>query len=187
MRRRWARPDVSGWRLFRWVLTVAVLAVGLAFIVQGANRPADPTLEPVRRVPLEGFGEIAFRIAQPGARLTVEDWKCALLADTPQQQSQGLMRQHHLSGYDGMLFRFPTDTSTSFYMKDTPLPLSIAWYDAEGRFVSSADMDPCLNAPECPTYSAKGPYRFALEVERGDLLNLGARPGSRLELGDRCP
>lgn len=187
MRRRWSRPEVGGWKVFRWVLTVAVLAIGLVFIVQGANRPADPTLESIGRVPLEGFGEIAFRIGQPGIRLTHEDWKCARLADTSDQHAQGLMGRRNLSGYDGMLFRFSSDTSTSFFMKDTPLPLSIAWYDAEGRFVSSADMDPCLGAPECPTYAAKGPYRFALEVERGDLLKLGARPGSRLEVGDRCP
>lgn len=126
------------------------------------------------------FGEVAFRI--DGGAL-----RCALLAETTAQHMRGLMGRTDLGGYAGMLFRFRSDTSGGFYMRNTPLPLSIAWFDADGRLVSTADMDPCLDQAECPTYRPAGPYRYALEVPQGDLGPLGVRPGSRLEVGGACP
>jgi len=92
-----------------------------------------------------------------------------------------------LEGYLGMVFRFDTDATGSFYMKDTPLPLSIAWFASDGTFVSAGDMEPCLEAgATCPTYAPAGPYRFALEVPKGALSGLGIGPGTRLELGGSC-
>ena len=168
-----------------------VLAV-ISFVVLGANRPADPYLvdqpgvDNAGRTPVEGFGEIGFRIESDDGAAADAAERCALLADTPQQHAQGLMNRTNLAGYDGMIFRFDDDTTTAFYMKDTPLALSIAWFDAEGAFVSSADMDPCLQRPSCPTFPAARPYRFALEVPQGALPALGAGPGSRLVLEGAC-
>lgn len=174
----WPRP-----RVIRWVAVWLVLAGVMTFIVLGANRPANPSLG-VRaaRAPFSGFGEIAFRVGPGGG----SNRRCALLADTPAQQELGLMRRSDLGGYDGMLFRFPTDTSVEFYMKDTPLPLSIAWFDASGRFVSAADMEPCLDTLVCPTYGAAAPYRYALEVPKGGLGGLGIGAGSHLTVGGAC-
>jgi uncharacterized membrane protein (UPF0127 family) len=177
------------------------VANGCAFLARGADRPPDPyfadtvttatgggsttTLGPgsvmVRR-PLEGFGEVAFRVDGMGAAL-----RCALLAETPQQLQRGLMHVTDLGGYDGMIFRFATDTTGGFWMKDTPMPLSIAWFDATGRFVSSADMDPCLGQTTCPTYPPGGPYRYALEVPQGRLPALGIGPGTTVTIGGTCP
>ena len=156
--------------------------VGLVvFGVLGANRPADPKLLPhPSRPQVPGFGEIAYRISG------VTNEKCALLAETEVQRARGLMNRTDLAGHDGMLFRFPSDTTNGFYMKDTPMPLSIAWFDAEGRFVSSADMEPCLDRIECPTYHATRPYRFALEVAKGGLAEMGIGPGSQLTVGGTC-
>ena len=112
--------------------------------------------------------------------------RCALLAQSALQQEQGLMNQSNLRGYDGMLFVFPADTTVSFYMKDTPLPLSIAWFDTAGRFVSSTDMEPCLDKPDCPTYSAAAPYRYALEVPKGGLGALSIGDGSVISVGGPC-
>ncbi len=126
------------------------------------------------------FGEIAYRISG------VDEDRCALLADTPEQHARGLMERTDLGGYDGMLFRLSADSTGGFYMKNTPLPLSIAWFDAAGRFVSSADMEPCLDRIECPTHYATAPYRFALEVEQGGLAGQGIGPGAQLQLGGAC-
>jgi uncharacterized membrane protein (UPF0127 family) len=113
----------------------------------------------------------------------VLDW-CALLAATEAAREQGLMQQEDLRGYDGMLFRFDQPSTAAFYMYRTVLPLSIAWFDDRGAFVSAATMDPCgSTAPgDCPVYPAARPYRLALETTQGGLGHLGAAPGSTISL-----
>lgn len=170
-------------------LLLAVVAVGL-FFSRGADRPADPSLLPAAgsaRTPVEGFGETGFRIepSQPAA-VQAAAQRCALLAQSSEQHGRGLMNRRDLSGYDGMVFDFQVDTTSRFFMKDTPLPLSIAWFDGAGRFVSSADMEPCLGQENCALYAAAGPYRYALEVPQGGLPALGVGPGSRLVLTPSC-
>jgi uncharacterized membrane protein (UPF0127 family) len=161
-------------QLIFWSGVLVVTAVLTTVVLIGANRPADPTLLT--------FGEISFRIqGGPGGAAAAE--RCALLADTPEQHQRGLMGRTDLGGKDGMLFRFDADTSTSFYMKDTLIPLSIAWFDHEGLFVSAADMEPCPDDLGCPMYSAAAPYRYALEVPKGGLPPLGIGPGARLVVG----
>ncbi len=166
-----------------WAGAVAAVAV-VAIVALGATQPADPYLvDPAAPPPVEGFGQIAFRVE--GATASAAE-RCALLAETADQRARGLMNRTDLAGHDGMVFRFESDTSGSFWMKDTPLPLSIAWFDSSGVFVSSADMEPCLDQPSCPTYSPERPYRYALEVPQGELPALGVGPGSRLVLQGPC-
>lgn len=130
-----------------------------------------------------GFGTVRFTI-RSGSE--TGRW-CALLADTRAERSRGLMERRDLGPYAGMVFRFDEDTQVRFFMKDTPMPLSIAWFDAQGRFVSSADMTPCPEGQDCRRYAAVAPYRYALEVPQGDLERLGIGEGSVLELGGSCP
>jgi len=89
-----------------------------------------------------------------------------------------------------MAFVYDEPSTGQFWMRDTPLPLSIAFFAADGRFVSAADMDPCLTGPaaNCARYSARAPYVTAIEVPQGGLADLGIRRGSRLELfiGTAC-
>jgi uncharacterized protein len=112
---------------------------------------------------------------------TVATTGCVFVADTTAKRAQGLSRVTDLEGKLGMVFVYDADSEGRYWMKNTPMPLSIAWFDAAGVFVSSADMDPCT-APDCPTYGAAGPYRYALEVPKGRLPALGVGPGARLEL-----
>lgn len=177
-RRRLPTPST---RVLQWMIVVLLVAGGVSFIVKGADGPADPYLSMPVRQPVAGFGEIAYRVN----RLPMAS-RCALLAQTAQQQGQGLMNQRSLSGYDGMLFVFTTDSTAQFFMKDTPLPLSVAWFDYGGRFVSSADMEPCLDKPTCPTYAAAAPYRYALEVPKGGLAALGVGSGAVISVGGPC-
>jgi uncharacterized membrane protein (UPF0127 family) len=174
---------------------VLLLLGAVTFVVKAADRPADPVLEdaPVlttgvptstatARGAVAGFGEIAYRIDKMSAVS-----RCALLADTPARESQGLMNRRDLAGHDGMLFVFPTTVSNSFYMKNTLIPLSIAWFDERGKFVSATDMEPCPpKTVECPLFSAAGPYKYALEVQKGGLPGLGIGPGSTITPGGAC-
>ena len=144
---------------------------------EGGAAPACPDSS-VERRPLDGLGEIAIRITGTAGQVTDG---CALLADEEAERARGLMGQHDLRGYDGMLFRFPAPSSTRFYMRDTLIPLTIAFFAPDGSFVSAADMTPCPATTEaCPLYAATGPYLFALEVPAGSLGRLGAGPGSVL-------
>jgi uncharacterized membrane protein (UPF0127 family) len=178
-------------RILRWAVVALLVVGGLAFLAVGANGPADPTLKAtdgapsLKRTPFGDFGEIGFRIENASAAAAAAA-RCALLAETGAQQSLGLMNRTDLAGYDGMLFKFASDTTSSFYMKDTPLPLSIAFFDASGAFVSTADMAPCIHMASCPTYGAARPYRWALEVPQGALPRLAIGPGTRLVAAGPC-
>jgi len=113
---------------------------------------------------------------------------CILLALTEAQRERGLMDVTDLGGYDGMLFRFDAPTTVAFYMFQTRLPLSIAFFDDSGAMVSSTDMAPCTetNGNACPLYRADGPYTDALEVVQGDLGRLGIAPRSKARVGGAC-
>jgi uncharacterized membrane protein (UPF0127 family) len=138
------------------------------------------------RVP-EGFGAVLVRVTQADG--SVREW-CVLLARTPLERARGLMEVDSLGRFDGMLFDFETETVAQFYMLRTRLPLSIAFLDGDGAFVSSTDMEPCPNDdddPPCPRYSADAPYVMALEVPLGGLEDLGVGPGASIEvLPDPC-
>lgn len=88
------------------------------------------------------------------------------IADSPEQQQQGLMGRSHLDECSGMVFIFFEETSGSFWMKDTLIPLSIAFFDSEGKIVRILDMEPC-EADPCPTYDPETAYIGALEVNQG--------------------
>lgn len=154
--------------------------------------------EPVGgRTPLAGFGETAATItAADGTVCEV----CLLTAITREQRATGLMfvTDPELGGYDGMVFAFESDAGSGFWMRNTRLPLSIAYFDGDGVLVSTTDMEPCPdNEPNCPVYPASGPFRYAIEVPQGRLADIGVvgagggQPGPRdavLKIsGEPCP
>jgi uncharacterized membrane protein (UPF0127 family) len=100
------------------------------------------------------------------------------VADTTDLRTQGLMGVTDLGALDGMLFVFPADSASAFWMKDTPIPLDIWFFDAGGVLVDALTMDPC-EADPCPLYEASGVYRFALETPAGSQPAPGA--GATLE------
>ena len=196
-RREWRRPDAPERRLpddsltagIRWTgrATVALLVLSLlALVVKGANGPANPHLAPsgaVRSIP--GFGQIAFKV-QPAAGPRPAGLYCAALADSAQQHQRGMMARHDLGGYDAMVFRFSADTATPFYNRNVPITLSIAWFDASGRYVKGTDMPACPDIDACPLFQSGAPYRYALETPQGGLAHLGVGPGSSIAVGGSC-
>jgi uncharacterized membrane protein (UPF0127 family) len=94
----------------------------------------------------------------------------AEIADTLEMRETGLMCRPFLERDAGMLFVFPDDTDTPFWMKNTLIPLSIAFIDARWHVVAIMDMrvapDPS-NPPPSDLYGPAKPYRYALEVNQG--------------------
>ena len=95
------------------------------------------------------------------------------------------MGRTSLGRYAGMVFVFAQPTTVQFYMKDTLIPLSIAWFDSHGAYIRATDMPPC-HSSVCPTYSAGKAFGSALEVPAGRLSALGIGPGSVVHLGPSC-
>ena len=135
----------------------------------------------------EGFDLAPVEVTLAGGEVCA---LCLWVAVTPAQRRRGLMGVTDLGPADGMVFVYDSPASGRFWMRGTPLPLSIAFFAADGSFVSAADMEPCLAGPagDCPRYSAAGPYVSAIEVPQGRLAELGIGPGSRLALstGSGC-
>lgn len=164
---------------------VFVLAF-LAFLVRGANNPADPYFEgsgpgatAAVREAVEGFESILVRIT--GTDGSFADF-CALLADDAESRQQGLMDRTDLAGHDGMVFRSESPTTGRFYMYRTRMPLSIAWFDETGTYITATQMEPCPDddPATCPRYGPDRPYLHALEVPQGRLGAMGAREGSTI-------
>lgn len=181
-------PRISWLRRAIWLLVLVGLGACLS---EGANAPADPHVEQGEasaggRTPIEGVGEVAFRVQPAAEGIPSTTEFCALVAETDEQRAQGLMHQDSMRGYDAMLFTFgDSDTTIGFHMRDTPLPLTVAWFDAAGHWVGAADMAPCTG-DDCPTYSPPAPYRFALEVAQPDRERIGLGPDVRIDLGGTC-
>jgi uncharacterized membrane protein (UPF0127 family) len=165
-----------------------VLAIALGgVLIRAADRPsARPGTVPSRSVP--GFGEVSFKVAGPAVPASLANrTRCALLATTEAQQRRGLMNRRDLAGYEGMIFQFNRPTTVPFFMKDTLIPLSIAWFDPTAKFLNSATMSPCPKTSlTCPVYSAVAPYSVAIEVRAGVLSQLGIGPGATIALGGPC-
>jgi len=108
---------------------------------------------------------------------------CVWLADTATQRSRGLMFVTDLGIGDGMAFRYPKPRTGTFWMKNTILPLSIAFFAPDGAFMSSFDMEPCTTS-KCPNYRTADDFLVAVEVPQGELARFGIGAGSSLELLD---
>jgi len=137
---------------------VCVLALALS---ASATAPANPAC------PIQAFtykhGVLSFDEHGDVTRVQVE------IADSALAREYGLMCRTSLAPNSGMLFSFSETLQDAFWMKNTLIPLSIAFMDARWHIVTLLDMpvaaDP-LNGP-FPFYNSKAPYRYALEVNEG--------------------
>ena len=101
------------------------------------------------------------------------------LALTDAARERGLMFRRSLGTRAGMLFVFATPVEAAFWMKNTRIPLSVAFLDAGGRILAIRRMAPCPREP-CPVYGSPAPYRLALEVNAGAFARWKARTGARI-------
>lgn len=100
----------------------------------------------------------------------------AEVAQTGEQQMIGMMFRKEMGANEGMLFSNPDSSQRCFWMRNTLIPLSIAFIDDDGTIVNIADMQPQSDASHC---SAK-PVRFALEVRQGWFAKRGIKAGFKL-------
>lgn len=148
-------------------LTAVLLVLGvLVGCGNGDPTAATPSVRP------EPTGTVTF----PDERVTVRFDETAVVraevAVTVAQLSRGLMFREELGSDEGMLFLLPGLRSDGFYMKDTLIPLSIAYMrrtsNRRYQVVAILDMEPCPAATAvCPDYPPGALYDAALEVNKG--------------------
>jgi len=166
----------AGVAVLAWVLAAAAGLVG------GDDPAMDDT---PRTLNLEGAPPtaggarprtVAYRLepaAGPATTVRLE------VAADPAARARGLMRRTRVPEGTGMVFLYPADVTEAFWMKNTLVPLSIAFVAADGRVVGVAEMTPCRTDP-CPTYAPAGPYRYAVELAAGSFPAAGVGPGSKV-------
>jgi len=98
----------------------------------------------------------------------------AEVADTPATRTRGLMYRKSMPANRGMLFMFPYSERQCFWMKNTLIPLSIAFLDERGAIVNIVDMAPQTEDQHC---SAR-PVRYALEMNQGWFAAKRIGPGA---------
>lgn len=182
-------PRISLLWLARWALLAgwaALAAAGCAGEPEGSTpgaseRPASDA------VPNSGGnaarpGTVSAGAAQEGFRLdsttlriggvevTVE------IADEPSERKRGLMHRDSLPSDHGMLFVYPEEGVRSFWMRDTSIPLSIAFIDRRGHIVDIQQMTPHSDR----FHESPGPVLYALEMPRGWFARHGVKVGDRV-------
>jgi uncharacterized protein len=100
----------------------------------------------------------------------------AEVADTPAAREHGLMQRTRLCADCGMLFVFPTAARYGFWMKDTPLPLAVAFIGPDGRIINIVEMQPNT----LDIHYAQGDSTYALEMNSSWFGAHGANPGDRV-------
>jgi hypothetical protein len=103
------------------------------------------------------------------------------VADDASEQRRGLSGIEQLPADEGMAFVWPEPVGSTFWMKDTLIPLSIAFVDESGRVIDVLDMQPCESDP-CPTYGVDEPHVLAIEANIGWFDDHGVGAGDRAEL-----
>jgi uncharacterized membrane protein (UPF0127 family) len=98
-------------------------------------------------------------------------------AQSEQERQHGLMDRPSLPPDTGMAFAWSEPTEANFWMKDTLIPLSIAFVGADARIIAIREMRPCWVDP-CAVYRAPGPYTLAIEA------NADWFAGNRVREGD---
>jgi uncharacterized membrane protein (UPF0127 family) len=148
--------------ILRWILLPAFFSAVLSFQARAEN--------PLR-LPEAGKGDgglVTLRVGN--RRINVE------VASTSKSQEQGLMQRANLCEDCGMLFVFEKPVRYGFWMKDTFLPLSIAFISAGGEIINIEEMEPNSMA----MHYAQGNYQYALEMNSGWFERNGITPSARV-------
>jgi uncharacterized membrane protein (UPF0127 family) len=172
---------VAGVAVLAWALASAAGLVGGG----GDEADDDPTMADapgLTTVPAQGGAArtVAYRLEPAGGRpVTV---RLEVAAD-PAARARGLMGRTEVPEGTGMVFLYPRDVAEAYWMKNTLVPLSIAFVAADGRVVSVAEMTPCTADP-CPSYPPARPYRYAVELPAGAFEAAGVGAGDKVVATD---
>jgi hypothetical protein len=151
-------------------LALALVTLG-ACAPPGGISPADVTFD---------TATVWLRVGADSTGLVVE------VAASRAQHEVGLAGRTFLAPDSGMLFLFdpPRPADEGFWMWQTPIPLDIAFIDADGVILRILGMDPCAapSQDDCPGYFAEAPYAAALEVSRGWFARSGIGVGASVRV-----
>ena len=98
----------------------------------------------------------------------------AEVATSDDERARGLMFRQQLAPNEGMVFRFPEPRQVCMWMKNTLLPLSVAFIGADGKIINIEDMKPQTLDAHC----GKKPARYALEMSQGWFRERNIQPGT---------
>ena len=156
-------------------LGIALVLLSLALAACGSTESASPSTSSSTASDASKLQTVTID-ASGGRKVEVR----VEVADDPAEQERGLMYRTALAENRGMPFVFPREQRLSFWMKNTLIPLSIAYMDSEGRIVDIQDMKPLDDDP--PNYVSAEPAKYALEVNQGFFDEHGVKVGDRAEL-----
>jgi uncharacterized protein len=152
-------PKLSFTRLIiRWLIGSTLALTSLSFAQNNAPNAPQPPLSTIK--------------VKAGMFIVTAE-----VAKEPAERSMGLMFRQTMEPDHGMLFVFDRSDVHCFWMRNTLLPLSIAWLADDGTIVSIADMKPKTEDNNCPT----GPAKYALEMNQGWFKKKGLKVGSKLK------
>lgn len=160
-----------------WVTVALCMGVAACSGTDASNEGGNATVQDT------GTGQVAVAEEPPGpagprvsirvAGIEVE----VEIADDAQERARGLMFRESLEENHGMLFIYESEQRLGFWMKNTLIPLDIAYADREGRIVDIRQMEP---QDQTTIYSA-APAMYALEMNQGWFEANGVRVGDRIE------
>lgn len=152
------------------VLFLALVA-GLSLACGAAPRSAGS--DPAAGGPTKPNPRLPTAVLRSGAVQVLAE-----LAVSPEERERGLMFRKELKRGEGMLFVFEADQQLAFWMKNTSIPLSIAYLASDGTIREILDMEPFSLA----SHPSERSVRYALEVPKGWFAEVGLGPGDRFEL-----
>jgi uncharacterized membrane protein (UPF0127 family) len=156
----------------RHLLRPAVAVLAAALVACGDDPPKAEARDDTLDLPR---GVLVVQTDEGQVEIHVE------IAGTPLARVIGLMGRRTLAANSGMVFLEDEPTQGFFWMKDTLIPLSIAFWDQDGRIFQILDMEPCPAEP-CPHYRPEADWVGAVEVNQGFFGEHGIRVGDRVHL-----
>lgn len=152
------------------MMIVGCLATTTVFVLPAIRKP--PGAQSSAGAAPSGALTVDYQLRGSGQPVTVR----LEVAPDPPSRTRGLSRRTSVPPNTGMVFLYPRDTTGSFWMKHTLVPLSIAFVAVNGKVVSVSEMVPCKADP-CQVYNPGGPYRYAVELPAGAFAAAGVGPG----------
>ena len=159
----------AAWRL------AALLCVAIILAACGGDDETTPT--PLPSDP-GGLTRISF-VSADGEKIDL----LVEVADSPNERSVGLMLRESLPEDQGMLFVFEQDGQHPFYMRNTLVPLSIAFIKSDGSIVEIEDMEPQTEE----LHSGPEPYLYTVEANQGWFARNGIAAGSEVRITRTAP
>jgi len=160
-------------RRFLILVFSVLILVGCSDSSDGNDEASEPEVTRPPGSPEFARGRVLIDTGDDSVLIDVD------VAETDEQRAFGLMHRESMPDDEGMLFVFFEDSTSAFTMRNTLIPLSIAFFDFEGEILKILDMEPCEAEP-CPSYDPAVTYRGSLEVNQGAFDEWGVEIGDRV-------